>query len=187
MSDKKLFRRQDVIPVAKELCDLLTPVTDRLSVCGSLRRRKQMVSDIELLFIPKYEDEREGLFDTKEVDLADRLIETWHAAGFIEKRPSKIGVYTWGMQNKLAIHTRTRIPIDFFATDEARWWMAKVIRTGGKQTNLDLTTGAQALGRKLHAYGRGFTDSDGSELVCASEEDVFKYAGVPYREPHMRH
>ena len=37
-----------------------------------------------------------------------------------------------------------------------------VVRTGSKETNLRLTTGAQKQGRSLNAYGRGVTCSDGS-------------------------
>lgn len=61
-----------------------------------------------------------------------------------------------------------------------------VIRTGGKETNLALTTGAQALGRKLHAYGAGVTMEDGTLRVCRSEREVFELCGVPYAEPEGR-
>lgn len=183
---KPKFQRAEAIKVSKEISGSLMPYCERVSVCGSLRRRKLTVSDIEIVFIPLWDEVAVGLFETQEVSLADAQIERWIKESVLVKRPSKIGTYTWGAQNKFAIHVPSGIPIDFFATDEARWWMTKVIRTGGKSTNLALTTGAQALGRKLHAYGRGFTDTDGSELVCASEEDVFKFAGVPYREPWDR-
>ena len=183
---KQQVHRLDAIKVAKELTSALEQYCDRISVCGSLRRRKLIVSDIELVFIPKWADEKVDMFESQKVSLADRQIERWLAEGILIKRPSKIGTFTWGAQNKLAIHAPSRIAVDFFATDEPRWWMTKVIRTGGKNTNLALTTGAQALGRKLHAYGSGFTDKDGSMLVCESEEDVFKYAGVPYRVPWER-
>lgn len=183
---KNTFHRTDALKVAKELTDYLEPHCQRLIIAGSLRRRKLVVGDIEILYIPKWEEIRDGLFETMEQNKADQAIESLLAAGILEKRPNKAGVFAWGKLNKLAIHKPTGIPVDFFATDEARWWVSKVIRTGPLETNLALTTGAQALGRKLHAYGAGFTDKDGSALMCQSEEDVFRYAGVPYAEPWNR-
>jgi len=180
------WHRGDALKVAKELCALLQPHCERLIVAGSLRRRRLIVGDVELLYIPKTSKQKDGFFDEIDLDHAEQAIQSLLTAGIIDKRPNVNGHFTWGRQNKLAIHKASGIPVDLFATDEKRWWVSKVIRTGGKDTNLMLTTGAQKLGRKLHAYGAGFTDTDGSELVCCSEEDVFKHAGVPYQEPHMR-
>ena len=183
---KRKYHRAAAIEVAREICNTLKPITDSLMVAGSLRRRRPMVSDIEILFIPKWGEEKDGLFDVREFSIVDRQLDRWLAEGVLAKRPNVAGSFTWGAQNKLGIHVLSGIPVDFFATDAARWWVALVIRTGGKEMNLQLTTGAQKLGRTLHAYGRGFTDVDGGELVCHSEEDVFKYAGVTYREPWER-
>lgn len=188
MSDHpKRYPRADALKVAKELCAYLTPHVERISVLGSLRRRKLHVGDIEILFIPKFTEEKDGLFDIKKVNQAELAIESLLTAGCLEKRPSKVGIFAWGAQNKLGIHKPTGIPVDLFSTDEERWWVAKVIRTGGKDTNLALTTGAQALGRKLHAYGKGVVDVKTGELFNATcEEDVFRFCGVPYEEPHNR-
>ncbi len=188
MSDapRPKFRREEAVKVAKEIATWLEPVCDRLIIAGSLRRRKQTVSDVEVLFIPQWGEEPDGLFDKRQFSKADRVIERMVEEGILEKRKTTMGSFTWGSQNKFAIHAPSRIPVDFFATDQNRWWVAKVIRTGGKKTNLALTTGAIALGRKLHAYGSGFTDRDGSPIVCHSEEEVFQNAGVSYREPWDR-
>jgi len=55
MSAKVKYPRMAALSVAKELCDLLKPVTQRLIVAGSLRRRKEQVGDVEIVFIPKWE------------------------------------------------------------------------------------------------------------------------------------
>ena len=66
------------------------------------------------------------------------------------------------------------------------WWVSLVIRTGGKETNLQLTNGAIRLGRSLMAYGCGARCSDGSIIAATSEQHVFELCGVPYREPADR-
>lgn len=67
-----------------------------------------------------------------------------------------------------------------------RWWVALVIRTGSKETNLRLTTGAQKRGGTIHAYGSGVTFKDGREITATSEKDVFDMCGVPYLPPEKR-
>ncbi len=96
------------------------------------------------------------------------------------------GRTTWGPKNKLAIHCETGIAVDFFATTIENWWVSLVIRTGGKATNLKLTTGALDKGMHLNAYGSGFTLQNKQVVPARSEREVFELAGVPYREPWER-
>lgn len=171
--------------VAKELCDALKPATSRLIVAGSLRRRKQSVGDVEILFVPKLETRAEDMFSTRQVDLAAEIIDGMLNRGDVSKRPSVRGTFTWGPQNKLAIH-RNGVPVDFFAATEEKWWVSLVVRTGSLAMNLMLTTGAQKLGRSLNAYGSGVTCSDGTVIAATSERHVFELCGVEYREPWER-
>lgn len=46
----------------------------------------------------------------------------------------------WGEKNKLAVHVRTGIPVDFFAATEANWWNYLVCRTGGEQNNIAIAS-----------------------------------------------
>lgn len=191
MSDnhRKLIPREEALAVAKELYDRLSPFTEKCKVVGSLRRYRKFVHDIELLFIPKTELKREGLFpiDDTLADRAELTIDRWEREGFLKKRPNVRGSFTWGKQNKLAIHTRTGIPVDLFSTTVEKWWVALVIRTGGKITNLQLTKAALARGLTLHAYGSGFERlSDHTQIPCSSEQDVFRIAGIPYVAPQYR-
>lgn len=192
MSDKPRFQRSAALAVAKEWCDLFRPATlpDRLMVCGSLRRRKSEVGDVEIVYVPRIHAEQNpnDLFSQITVSEPDTLLETALRQGKLTKRLAVTGrVSSWGAENKHAVHVASGIPIDFFATTESDWWVTVVIRTGSKDMNLRLTTGAQKLGRKLNAYGSGFTDlATGGKIVCHSEQDVFKYAGVDYLEPWQR-
>lgn len=188
MSHDKRYPHATAMAIANELVALLRPHVERIGIAGSLRRGKADVGDIELLVIPKFDKRKTGLFDTdvEYVSLFDMELDVWLKGDVIRKRPSATGVFTWGKENKLGIHVPSGIPVDFFSTDAERWWVALVIRTGGKETNLALTTGAQRLGRQLHAYGNGVTHRDGSKERAISEKHVFELCGVPYVPPNKR-
>lgn len=197
MSDKKKYPYAEAMEVASEIQHFLTPHCDQLLIAGSLRRGKAEVGDIEILYIPRLVDKPDGLFDTKKFDMADGQITCWLADGSITKRPNINGGTSWGEKNKLAIWTPAGIPVDFFATTKENWWVSLVIRTGSKETNLALTTGAQKLGGTLNAYGCGVTTHrhrifngtpypPSSIIPATSERDVFELCGVEYKEPKNR-
>lgn len=186
MSDKPKFPRAVALPVAEELQALIAPACKRIAIAGSLRRGKPEVGDIELLFIPQTATRPDGLFDTRNVDVADEVIDGLLKKGILAPRPNVNGSFTWGPRNKLAIHVPTGIPVDLFGTSEENWFVSLVIRTGSKETNLALTTGAQKQNASLRAYGCGVTWSDGTTTRATSEQHVFEMCRVPYKEPEHR-
>lgn len=194
MSEKLKIDRLKAEEVAIEICDKLSPFCERISIAGSLRRQKSFVGDIELLFIPKFAPDPSSLmgalFGTGQaemIDMADTVLNRLRLDGVLRGRPNVNGSTVWGKQNKLAIHTASGIPVDFFSTTTENWWVALVIRTGGKVTNLKLTTSANRRGLTLNAYGSGFTNLRTREKIpCRSEQEVFRIAGVPYAPPERR-
>lgn len=192
MNAKPKFEREAALKVAQEIYDMLSPFCERCKVAGSLRRGKRFVSDIEFLFIPKRVPDPEMLFNSMlaasdMISLADNLLNRLERDGVLKRRVGENGSTAWGPQNKLAVHVESGIPVDFFSTTEERWPVSLVIRTGGKQTNLMLTMGANKKGLKLNAYGEGFTNlNTGERIPCLTEEDVFRIAGVPFRRPEFR-
>ena len=175
----------DALVVASTLLKELLPFCERVAIVGSIRRCKPMVSDIELLYIPRFEERQFDLLTTQLVRLADEHINGWLKSGMIIKRPSSTGVTAWGAKNKFAVHVPSGISVDFFATTYENWWVSIVIRTGSKETNLALTNGAIKLGRRLNAYGCGVIER-GEIIPARSERDVFDLCGIPYDEPEAR-
>lgn len=186
MSDRIKYPRSDALAVAEELQAMIAPACERIAIVGSLRRGKPEVGDIELLFVPRMSKRPDGLFDTQIVNVAAEVCEKLLRDGVLAKRPNVNGHYAWGESNKLAIHVPSGIPVDLFSTHASKWWVSLVIRTGSKDTNLRLTTGAQKRGATLNAYGMGVTWSDGTTTEATSEEHVFEMCGVPYLEPSKR-
>lgn len=186
MSGEKKYPHAEALKVAEELQAAIAPACYRIAIAGSLRRLRPMVGDIELLYVPIVTQRPDGLFDMRNVDVTDEVIEGFLNKGILEKRPNINGHFTWGSRNKLARHVASGIPVDLFGTNEANWIVSLVIRTGSKETNLALTTGAQKQGASLNAYGSGVTWSDGTVTPATSEEHVFQMCKVPYREPKDR-
>lgn len=186
MSDRKRYPRAAAMIVAEELLARIAPACERIAIVGSLRRGKPDVGDIELLFQPRYTKRPDGLFDERIVDVAAEVIEKMLTDGELIKRPNVNGHFTWGEANKLAIHVPSGIPVDLFATKPDNWWVALVIRTGSKETNLKLTSGANQQNASLMAYGCGIRYSDGTITPATSERHVFELCRVPYLGPHQR-
>ncbi|MBA7606563.1 hypothetical protein ES703_13713 [subsurface metagenome] len=163
--------------IAEKIKALLAPSCERITVAGSIRRQKPDVGDIELLVIPRY---------VAGVDMLDAKIQTLIQLDVLDYRLNKWGSRVYGPKNKLLRHVESGIGVDIFSTTAECWPVALVVRTGGKISNMEIATRALERGLRFHAYGRGFTRADGSELICQSEADVFRAVGLAYREPWER-
>jgi len=186
MSDKKRFERAVAMAVAAELCRELKPFCARLIVAGSLRRRKPMVGDVEILFVPMFREVADGLFETKQENQAEIAIDRLLRVGVLSKRIGAAGSTSWGEKNKLAVHEHSKVPVDLFTATEANWFNYLVCRTGGAENNVEIASAAQRKGWKWNPYGAGFTDEAGRIVAVASEQDVFRLAGMPWLEPWER-
>lgn len=189
MSDKPKFPRAAALAVAKELCDALKPHCTKLIVAGSLRRRKELVGDVEILYVPQFQDVADGLFDTRKENLSDHFIDCLLTVGLLAKRKNTAGSEMWGEKNKLARHVATGIPVDLFSATEENWFNYLVCRTGGAENNVAICNAAIARGWKWNPYGSGFTRASGlgeEKFTVNSERDVFEFVGLPYREPWER-
>jgi DNA polymerase (family 10) len=162
--------------IAEELKSLLAPECQCIEIAGSIRRRKPFVNDIELLVIPKYMDGADQL---------DEEIKKLMAEGLLGYRRNVRGSIAYGPKNKLLVYLPSGIGVDVFSTDEDCWWVSLVVRTGGEITNRRIATAAIRKGWHLQAYGRGFSTPRG-EVVCHSEEEVFRAVGLPYLPPERR-
>jgi DNA polymerase/3'-5' exonuclease PolX len=175
---KTRWPRAAAVQVARELCDALRPVTDRLIVAGSLRRRKSEVGDVEIIFVPHFENRQLDMFSTAPMNLAEERLAALLTDGTLSKRPSATGGFAWGPKNKLALH-RSGIPVDLFTATEANWWNYLVCRTGPADSNTAICMAARERGYKWNPYGEGFTrQSDGEIIPVDSEAAVFRFVGL---------
>jgi len=176
--------------VATTLVARLGPRCKRIQVAGSIRRRKLIVGDVEILCIPDIVTLTNVLREpVKQLDRLDQELQNLIRAGYLDHRyqlnnPGRRIAY--GPLNKCLTHVPSGMPVDVFCTTEEGWAMALVVRTGPKELNVRLMSAARAKGLRGHAYGKGYTLPDGSPLVCRTEEEVFAAVGWPYLPPEER-
>lgn len=184
---KTAIPHAEAMIVAKRYVAMLTPYCHRIAIAGSLRRKKPTVGDVEILYAPKCEDRQADFFTTEPIDLAHEAICTMLTNGVIAKRPSAIGVFTFGSLNKHCVDAETGISVDFFCEpNPLDWWRSLAARTGPKETSVALMTNAKLSGRTAHAYGIGLTDQTGARVPVESERDFFEKCNVEYVEPEDR-
>lgn len=186
---KSRYSRAETLPVAREICAALRPCTRRIIVAGSLRRRRDPVGDVEILYVPDTEPGPAIDFfaGPSVVDRAAREIERLVSTCIIAPRILSAGRTAWGPKNKLAVHLATGIPIDIFAATEENWFSYLVCRTGPASLNTRLAILAQERGYQWTPYGPGFRHlSSGRVVPIESERHLFEFLGLDYLEPWER-
>lgn len=193
-SNKPRFPRAAALMAAKELCDLMKPHCADLKVCGSLRRKRPTVGDVEIVYIPKFKPRvelRQAEFGapaapSEQINLTDELLLALVQSGMLKFRPTAAVAQVWGEKNKFAVHVASGIPIDLFSATPENWWNYVVCRTGGSETNVRISEAARRRKLAWHPYKQGFTDRRGRWLKVRSEKAVFAIAGLPWLEPWER-
>ena len=192
MSQGKRLPLETARRLAERLAEKLAPLCWRLEIAGSIRREKPTAGDIELLYIPRRATRLTDLFRTEleTFDEPDTLLESWLAAGEIEKRTGPGGHKAWGREIKLAWAIRWQINIDFFTTTERNWWNTLICRTGSADHNILIASIAREKGWKWNPAGAGFTRQDNygrtEQHAVTSEEDLFQFLRMPYKPPRAR-
>jgi len=174
--------------VAEDICARLRPGCSRITIAGSLRRKKSDVGDIEILYIPIMHEtpDPNRLFGIMIFDCAEIHISVMVANGILGRRLNALGRETYGPKNKLMRHISSGIPIDLFAATEDNWFNYLVCRTGPAELNKQICMAAQRKGWKWNPYGSGYSNTAGEIQRMDSEAAVFSFVGIEYREPEER-
>ena len=180
------------IVIAEDLRDRLAPACERIVIAGSLRRRKGLVSDIELVAEPRYREEPSGLWgDMTRVDMLSEAIEQLHPA--LVPRPVTLHradgseeVQTRDGPSYKALEYRG-MPVDLFIARPveggADYGVILTIRTGPADFSHRLVTDCQRWFRQVKG-GRLYVH--GSYVPCPDERGFFAEIGMPWLEPEER-
>lgn len=84
---------------ACQIVNALRPQCERIEIAGSIRRQKQWVGDIEIVYIPSIVTSGEDLLGCPDLphNLFDETLDILISAGRLEKRRNKLGSETWGL------------------------------------------------------------------------------------------
>jgi DNA polymerase/3'-5' exonuclease PolX len=169
--------------VAELFLNDIRDVCERVEIVGSLRRHKTGVNDIDLIAIPKFQQEQdETLFgEPVQTNLLDQHLSQQCIKGILslESNGGKIKRFTKECDGEY-------VPIDIFIANKETWWTLMLIRTGSKNHNIKLARRALELHMQLKADGSGLISPGGLLIPIESEEQIFNHLGLPYRIPEER-
>lgn len=179
--------RLEALGAANRFTALIGPYCEEVIIAGSIRRRKALVKDIEIVAVPAVTEIPIDLFGNTRADslLEPRLNELL-GAGVLEHRLDKNGRPAWGMKFK-----RTRfegIALDLFITTREQYGGILAIRTGPAEFG-HLCMTARQYGGAMPANMRqqdGALTRGGYPLATPTEESWFSALGLPCWEPWER-
>lgn len=139
------------------------PEVIRSEIAGSIRRRKEIIQDIDILVATK---EPETVM-RKFVSLP--IVDSVVAKG----------------ETKSEVILKSGIQCDLRAVSEKEYPFALYYFTGSKEHNVAMRVIAKAGGIKMNEYGLFKGDSERS-IPCKDEKEIFGVFGMDYVEPELR-
>ena len=194
ITTKQRIPLEEATKIAHELVAILRPACDRIVIVGSIRRRRPMVADVELLMVPSISVIRRDLFGNpvEEVNHVDTTCESLRASGILTDRLDVNGRGAWGVRYKRALYGGFAVDL-FSVLPPAQWGVQMVIRTGSAEFSKRVVTQARKGGSLPNEMfveaGQLFLKRWGSEteLIPTPEEtDFFDRIGMPWIRPEER-
>jgi len=157
---KKEVPYSEAMLIVEEIKALLSDAATKIEICGSLRRRKTIVHDCDLVIQKDY------------AGIEYLLMKLPKEATILRKGPKIISMVYNGVQ------------VDIYIADENTFECTKLIRTGSANFNKNLCMIARQKGMSLKVSGEGLYK--GTELVANTEESILKELLGAYKVPEER-
>lgn len=144
----------------------------RAAIAGSLRRRKEIIGDIDVLVSAKLSD-------------APKLMDIFTSHPDVERVIAK-------GDTKSSVLLKSSINCDLRVVKDEEYPFALAYFTGSKEHNIEMRSLAKKFGWSLNEYG--FSELGAEEkrgkakriVRCKDEEDIFKALGLSYIPPELR-
>lgn len=160
---KGRFLLGDILPQVKEIYEKLEGLkeVEKIDYCGSIRRMKETIGDVDFLVISK-----------KPARVMD----------FFVSLPGVVKV--WGKGNtKASVRTKDGFDMDIRVVSPKSYGSALQYFTGSKEHNIVTRKIAIDKGLKLSEYGL----FRGKEMIAGkNEEEIYKKLGMEWMPPEMR-
>ncbi|MDO8513940.1 MAG: hypothetical protein Q7S50_00125 [bacterium] len=166
-ADKK-FPYAEALEIASAVLEQLRSHCIRIEIAGSIRRKKPMVGDIEIVAIPK--PYSTGMFE----DGLASVVNQWEKVK---------GEMIYGKVKYTQRILPEGIKLDLFFLEESNWGHLFAIRTGSDEYSKMLALRWTQRGFKSDG---GYLFRDGERYESREEADLFKIVGLPYAEPEDR-
>lgn len=165
----KRFAGQHLYSEARDFADEILrqvrrwPEVIRCEVAGSVRRRKELVKDIDILAATARPEKVMGRFVSLD----------------------QVGDVVQHGKTKSEVILKSGIQCDLRAITDEQYPFALHYFTGSKDHNVAVRTIAKKAGIKMNEYGM-FKGSSKKSIPCKCEKDVFGALGLAYIEPELR-
>jgi DNA polymerase (family 10) len=156
----------EAMPIARELVAALEalPGVERAQYCGSLRRLRETVADVDIVAAASVAPEE-------------------ISAAFVAM--PAVREVIGGGGTKTSVRTATGLQVDLRVVDPRSFGAACQYFTGSKTHNIKLRQRALERGWLLNEYG--LTDNETGRVIASeTEEDVYRALGLPLIPPPMR-
>lgn len=162
-SGKRLF--PEALQTAKEIHSQISLSKEviRSAIAGSIRRKKEVIGDIDIL-----------VSSNSPKRIMDKFTALPQIERILEKGDTKAEVI---LENGMQCDLRT-------VTDE-EYPFALHYFTGSKEHNVEMRSIAKKKGLKLNEYGL-FKGNGKKSIACKDEADLFQKFGLEYIEPELR-
>ena len=174
------------LPIAEGWVKRLEPHCERVTIAGSLRRRKSNVKDLEILCIPRTVDSnQESLFGASTVTshrdpgFIRLFTQLPHQDVMIEK-----GDPTQAKYIRLFLIPE-KISLDLFIATQKNWGYLLAVRTGPAEYSHRVL--ANKWVRQGYHGEAGYLTRGGQPVEIREEEDLFDLLKMQYVEPENRH
>ena len=158
----------DALKTVEEILNQLKKNKEIVNIdpCGSLRRRKETIGDIDILCCVNKGKEKE-------------IIEKFTKLPVVKK------VLAFG-ETKGSILTVSNIQVDLRVVPKDVYGAALQYFTGSKQHNIHLREIANKKGFTISEYGVFKIDKKDKPICGKTEEEIYKILGLQYIEPELR-
>jgi len=153
----------EILPIAEKVLEKLKTLkeVDKISLAGSLRRRRETIGDVDILVVSKKPEKVMDYFTS--LDIVEKVLATG--------------------KTKTSIYTKNGFDIDLRVVPEKSYGSALQYFTGSKDHNIATRKIAVSKGLKLSEYG---VFKGSKQIAGKTEEDVYKAIGLSYIEPEIR-
>lgn len=160
--------------IAESIVAKLVPVCDKVSICGSIRRKKHEIKDIDLVCVPHRDIEKDMFGQVSGSHVIPEFVDTINQWTKVKGEPD--GKYTQRLL-KEGIH----LEISMCTADN--YGCMQMIRTGDSDFTHLMMIRAKKLGFEQRD---GYLWNDTKRLSIPDERIYFEVLNLPYIEPEFR-